>query len=154
MTVTHPLVLRRDTATLLEGESSNRTAEAIYSASTMQMHRLVDSHRFHSRISTTNVFWHTALLFSANASIRTSGSSFPARQWRLLRAMDAYADLYPRYPVMQVIFRGLMTMAVEAGILGSQEAVKLARRLVEKGAKFEGASGVRFCRRFGISSRG
>lgn len=136
MTVAHPLVLRRDTATLLDGESSNRTAEAIFAASAMQMHRLVDSHRFHSRISTTNVFWQTALLFSANASIRPFGGSFPARQWRLLRAMDAYADLYPRYPVMQIIYRGLMTMAVEAGLLGSQEAVKLARRLVEKGAKF------------------
>jgi hypothetical protein len=40
---------------------------------------------------------------------------------------------------MQVMFRGLMTMAVEAGLLASQEAVKLARRLVEKVAQFGGS---------------
>src|SRR5687768_9493846 len=131
MALVHPLALRRDMAPLLDGESANRSAEAIYSASAAQIHRLVDIHRFHSRISTSNVFWHTALLFSANAAIRSSGGALLTRQWRFLRAMDGYADLHSRYPVMQTIFRGLMTIAVEAGLLGSREAVKLARKLVE-----------------------
>lgn len=139
MTLTHPLALRGDSTPLLDGESRNRSAEAIYSASAAQIHRLVDIHRFESRIVSTSVFWHAALLFSANASIRSAGGPLPTRQWRFLRVMDGYADLHSRYPVMEVIFRGLMTMAVETGLLGSQEAVKLARRLAEKGARLGSA---------------
>lgn len=132
MTLTHPLALRQEVTPLIEGESMDRSAQAFYAASAAQMHRLVDIYRFQSRILTSNVFWHTALLFSANFTIRNSSGTLPIRRWRFLRAMDGYADLHSRYPVMQPIFRGLMTMAVEAGLIGSQEAVKLAKRLMRE----------------------
>lgn len=139
MTLVYPLVLRQDSSALVEGESADRSAEAFYAASAAQMHRLVDIHHSRPRISTSSVFWHTSLLLSANSSIRNSNGAFLVRRRRFLRAMDGYADLFPQYPVMQVIFRGLMTMAVDVGLVGSQEAVRLARRLAEKG---EGTSAV------------
>ena len=97
------------------------------------MHRLVDIHHFRSRTEKTSVFWHTSLLFSANASIRQRGNGLATRRRRFYRAMNGFADLYPRYPVMKDIIRGLMAMAVEAGLLGSPEAVRLARELADNG---------------------
>ncbi|KAH8168468.1 C6 transcription factor [Sarocladium implicatum] len=133
MSLLHPLALQGDRSPLLDGVSQDRSAEAIRASSAAQMHRLVDIHHFRTRTSKTSVFWHTSLLFSANASIRQRGNGLAIRRRRFYRAIDGFAYLHPRYPVMQDIIRGLMAMAVEAGLLGSPEAVRLARELADKG---------------------
>lgn len=123
-----PLVLENNSDSLGLEARSDKPAEAVSNASVKQMRRLITIYQsqFHDKIPT--VFWHTGCLFLANYAVRST-ASFERRVLDFHLAVSGYESLYPRYPVVIAIVKGMLAMAVTAELIGTQDAYKIIRRL-------------------------
>lgn len=144
LTLLHPLVVRRDPSPVVDGESQVRSAATVYAASVQQMNHIMDVYQARFRSPNASVYWHTGLLFAANAAVHAAGTPV-IRQHHFQRAVRGYEDLYRRYPVMMPIVKGLMAVAVETGLVAGPEAVAHVNRLAGKTERPAGSEPTEAC---------
>ncbi|PNP52481.1 hypothetical protein THARTR1_06949 [Trichoderma harzianum] len=115
--------------------SSGSTPDAIFAASVQQLKRLIIIYRFNYTSSAYTILWHTALLYVANALLRTKGES----DWLFyfLLCLYGYEGLRPSYRVAEAVAGGLLSMAMRSGDISSDEARQVMAHLQERGQELD-----------------
>ncbi|OPB46196.1 C6 transcription factor [Trichoderma guizhouense] len=115
--------------------SSGSTPDAIFAASVQQLKRLIIIYRFNYTSSAYTILWHTALLYVANALLRTKGEN----DWLFyfLLCLYGYEGLRPSYRVAEAVAGGLLSMAMRSGDISSDEARRVMAHLQEKGQELD-----------------
>lgn len=115
--------------------SSSSTPDAIFAASVQQLKRLIIIYRFNYTSSAYTILWHTALLYVANAILRTKGDN--DRLFYFLLCLYGYEGLRPSYRVAEAVAGGLLSMAMRNGDISSDEARRVLADLQERGQELD-----------------
>lgn len=133
MTLLRPLkLLQTSTVPLAFGTITDGTIKGVYSASTNQLKRLVTIYQAHFNPDAPTVLWHAGCLNLANETIGGPDTD-PQRRYYFDGAIESYAGMYPRFSVTIAIVKGLMAMAINSGLISSEEAYETVRKLREGG---------------------
>ncbi|KAH7310441.1 hypothetical protein B0I35DRAFT_73701 [Stachybotrys elegans] len=87
----------------------------------------------HFHGASPTVFWHIAFLYVANSACRAQKEDL--QRWQLFyMAIDGYALLSARFPMIIAIVKGLMMIAIVTNLITNEEAFKLVDRFRGKEA--------------------
>ncbi|KAL0931318.1 C6 zinc finger domain containing protein [Colletotrichum truncatum] len=119
--------------------SKDASPEAAYSASVNQLKRIVLFYRQTYPESSFSFFWHSALLYLANAMLREASGVTPSPEWRFYfqLCIASYQTLYSSYRLAKGITHSLLSMALERGAIDHQEANLVKKDLEERGRHHE-----------------
>ncbi|KAM3538615.1 hypothetical protein ARSEF1564_008462 [Beauveria bassiana] len=98
---------------------SRTNADTIYAASVEQLKRLIIIYRSQYVSSGHTIIWHTAMLYVANAVLRSRGEGWLSY---FLLCLYGYQSLWTSYPIVKPIARGLLSMAMRRGGISSDKA--------------------------------
>lgn len=99
--------------------SSSCTPEAAYSASVRQLKQLIITYRTEYTSSNYTIIWQTALLYTANAMLRSTDED---RLEYFLICIYSFQGLRQSFRVTAAIVKALLSMAMQEGIIGGQLA--------------------------------
>lgn len=133
MTLVRPLKLEKSTASLAVGSITEGSAMELYVASSNQLKRLTMIYQAHFSDDAPTVLWHTGCISTANVVIRGPADD-PFRRFYFDRVMESYEILYARFPVIIVIVKGLMAMAISGKLVTRQEGYEFVQKLRDSGA--------------------
>ncbi|TEA21543.1 Nitrogen assimilation transcription factor nit-4 [Colletotrichum sidae] len=109
--------------------------EAVYSASVHQLKRIVLFYRQTHPESSFSLFWHSALLYLANAMLREAAGGPQNPEWRFYfrLCIASYQTLCGGYRLAKGIAQGLLSMALDRGAMDPREAGAVRRDLERRG---------------------
>ncbi|OHW96185.1 C6 zinc finger domain-containing protein [Colletotrichum incanum] len=132
-----PLIRQNDVSTLRlrSFTSKQATPEAVYKASTNQLKRIVLFYRQAFPESSSCLFWHSALLYLANAILREAKTSGQSPEWRFYfrLCIASYQTLYCSFRLAKGITISLLSMGLERGFVGVRYAKAVRRDLELRG---------------------
>jgi hypothetical protein len=107
---------------------------AVYSASVTQLKRLLLVYRKSFPAATYSVLWHTAALYVANVMIheaKVKPTTVMGQDWKfyLRLCLTSYIDLYAPYPIVGIVARGLLCMAMRDGVMTVSDVLGFTRQL-------------------------
>ncbi|TDZ73416.1 Nitrogen assimilation transcription factor nit-4 [Colletotrichum trifolii] len=131
-------LIRHNTGTrlgLLSFKTKDASPEAVYSASVHQLKRIVLFYRQTHPESSFSLFWHSALLYLANAMLREAAGGPQNPEWRFYfrLCIASYQTLYGGYRLAKGIAQGLLSMALDRGAMDPREAGAVRRDLERRG---------------------
>lgn len=112
--------------------STDSTPEGVIDASLRQLKRLMISFRLSYAHASFNIHWHLCLIYIANSALADSETD-PEWRFYFMACLSGYNALYPAYPVAELCFKGLLTMAMEKNKIGPAEARRLLKELLRRG---------------------
>ncbi|KAK1975574.1 hypothetical protein LZ30DRAFT_754028 [Colletotrichum cereale] len=100
-------------------ESEESTPDAVYAASVKQLKRIVLFYRHNHPASSYSFFWHSALLYLANAMLTEAKVPGHAPDWPfyLRFCIACYQTLYTGFRLAKGITLSLLSMALENGAM-------------------------------------
>lgn len=103
---------------------------AVDRASISQLRRLTEVYLVEFSPNSPSPLWHMACLYLANNAIR-SPEAVPRseRLADLHLCLSGYKSLYPRYPIVFPIIKGLLRMALGSRLLSTREAREYVAQL-------------------------
>ncbi|KAK1982946.1 hypothetical protein LZ30DRAFT_748986 [Colletotrichum cereale] len=111
--------------------SAEATPDAVYAASVNQLKRIVLLYRQKYPESSYNFFWHSALLYLANAMLAEARVSGHRPEWRFYfrLCMTCFQTLYTGFRLAKGITLSLLCMALEKGVMDISQARDIRRDL-------------------------
>ncbi|KAK1658525.1 hypothetical protein BDP55DRAFT_773261 [Colletotrichum godetiae] len=120
-------------------DSQEATPEAVNAASVKQLKRIVLLYHLNYPESSFCLFWHSALLYLANAMLREASFSGNDEEvefyFRL--CITSYRTLYNGFRLAKGIALSLLSMALDKGVLGLQEAKAIRKDLELRGKRHD-----------------
>ncbi|GKT61175.1 C6 zinc finger domain containing protein [Colletotrichum tofieldiae] len=115
--------------------SEESTPDAVYAASVKQLKRIVLFYRHNHPESSYSFFWHSALLYLANAMLAEANVPGHATDWRfyLRLCIACYQTLYTGFPLAKGITLSLLSMALEKGAMDIPQTRAIRRDLELRG---------------------
>ncbi|KAJ0163978.1 hypothetical protein CTA2_2012 [Colletotrichum tanaceti] len=112
-------------------QSEESTPDAVYAASVRQLKRIVVSYRHNYPESSYSFFWHSALLYLANATLAEVRVAGHTPDWRfyLRLCMACYQTLYTGFRLAKGITLSLLHMALEKGAMDIPQARAIRKDL-------------------------
>jgi hypothetical protein len=123
-----PVVLTHGDMHIGLSSLANDRCSEICGASMHQLRHLV---AIHDNLLGPTIFLHTSYLYVANYSTKNIATD-SARLFYFDLAVQGYARFYPRYPLALGIIKSLMTMAINKGLISSQEAYDVVNQVRRK----------------------
>ncbi|GJC96017.1 C6 zinc finger domain containing protein [Colletotrichum higginsianum] len=116
-------------------QSEESTPDAVYAASVKQLKRIVISYRHNHPESSYSFFWHSALLYLANATLTEVTVTGHTPDWRfyLRLCMACYQTLYTGFRLAKGITLSLLSMALEKGAMDTPQARAIRKDLELRG---------------------
>ncbi|WQF76863.1 Putative zn(2)Cys(6) fungal-type DNA-binding domain-containing protein [Colletotrichum destructivum] len=116
-------------------ESEESTPDAVYAASVKQLKRIVLFYRHSHPESSYSFFWHSALLYLANAMLAEAKVPGHAPDWLfyLRLCITCYQTLYTGFPLAKGITLSLLSMALEKGAMDIPQTRAIKRDLELRG---------------------
>ncbi|KZL64102.1 C6 zinc finger domain containing protein [Colletotrichum tofieldiae] len=116
-------------------ESEESTPDAVYAASVKQLKRIVLFYRHSHPESSYSFFWHSALLYLANAMLAEAKVPGHAPDWLfyLRLCITCYQTLYTGFPLAKGITLSLLSMALEKGAMDIPQTRAIRRDLELRG---------------------
>lgn len=131
------LVRQNDTSKIRLRSFSSKEAspKAVQAASVNQLKRIVLHYRHSHPESAFSLFWHSALLYLSNAMLREANISGRSPEWRFYfrLCMSSYQTLYTCFRLAKGITLGLVSMALDQGIMNLRDAKAIRRDLELRG---------------------
>ncbi len=97
--------------------------EAIFAASVKQLKRLIKVYAVGHDSASFSIFWHSALLYVANAVLKYTSS--PDWHFYFLVCIQGYLRLFRSFQVAEGIVQGLLAKALGSRAITKEEAVSL-----------------------------
>ncbi|KZL67779.1 c6 transcription factor [Colletotrichum incanum] len=119
--------------------STEATPDAVYAASVNQLKRIVLFYRQNHPESSYCFFWHSALLYLANAMLAETKISGHGPEWRFYfrLCMTCYQTLYTGFRLAKGITLSLLSMALEKGVMDIPQARAIRKDLELRGKHHE-----------------
>ena len=121
--------------------SAGSTRQAITAASLRQLKRLMIELRLHYPLAPCNSNWHPCLMYIANEALAESERDLEW-QFYFMAALSGYSILAPAFRLGEIVFRALLTMAVDKGKFPAAKARKLFRENARRSAHHHFADSV------------
>ncbi|KAK1953638.1 hypothetical protein LY78DRAFT_708259 [Colletotrichum sublineola] len=115
--------------------SKKATPNAVQAASVNQLKKIVLHYRKTYPEPLFSLFWHSALLYLANAVLQDVDLSGRNPEWRFYfrLCLTCYQTLYSGYPLVRQIAQSLLSMALTKGVMEAREAVAILEGLEMRG---------------------
>ncbi|TIC95703.1 hypothetical protein CH35J_007776 [Colletotrichum higginsianum] len=112
-------------------ESEDSTPDAVYAASVKQLQRTVLFYRYNHPESAYSFFWHSALLYLANAMLTEAKVPGHAPDWQfyLRLCIACYQTLYTGFRLAKGITLSLLSMALEKDAMDIPQTRTIRRDL-------------------------
>ncbi|WQF89366.1 Putative zn(2)Cys(6) fungal-type DNA-binding domain-containing protein [Colletotrichum destructivum] len=116
-------------------ESEESTPDAVYAASVKQLQRIVLFYQYNHPESAYSFFWHSALLYLANAMLTEANIPGHAPDWQfyLRLCIARYQTLYTGFRLAKGITLSLLSMALEKGAMDIPQTRAIRRDLELRG---------------------
>ncbi|GKT51660.1 uncharacterized protein ColSpa_11841 [Colletotrichum spaethianum] len=115
--------------------STEATPDAVYAASVNQLKRIVLFYRQNYPESSYCFFWHSALLYLANAMLAEAKVTGHGPEWRFYfrLCMTCYQTLYTSFRLAKGVTLSLLSMALEKGVMDIPQARAIRKDLGLRG---------------------
>ena len=113
--------------TLQSFASRTSSPSDLFWASVRQLRHLVLYHPLVHRSSVYSIFWHTSLLYVANSSLLKPED--PESQFFFLLCIAGYINLRSSFAIVDLIARGLLSLAADKGAVSHALARGIRERL-------------------------
>ncbi|KAK2019173.1 hypothetical protein LZ32DRAFT_624542 [Colletotrichum eremochloae] len=115
--------------------SKKATPNAVQAASVNQLKKIVLHYRKTYPEPLFSLFWHSVLLYLANAVLQDADLSGRNQEWRFYfrLCLTCYQTLYSGYPLVRQIAQSLLSMALTKGVMEAREAVAILEGLEMRG---------------------
>ncbi|KAF4122284.1 hypothetical protein GMORB2_7276 [Geosmithia morbida] len=108
----------------------NMAMQAVNRASINQLRRLITTYLVEFTPNSPSCMWHIGCLYLANDALKGSEDRHMNTRLSDLRlCLSGYGDLYPRYPMILIILKGLLRIAVDKALVTTKQAIDWVSQL-------------------------